>query len=47
MLRSQLKGKFNNNKLEQNSKKYKQKKNYCVKRLRKTNMEYFHGMDVS
>ena len=31
MLRSQLKRKFNNSKSEENSKKYKQQRNYCVK----------------
>ena len=36
MLRSQLKRKFNNNKSEENSEKYKQQRNYCVKLLRKT-----------
>ena len=41
MLRSQLKKKFNNNKSEKNSKKYKQQRNYCVKILQKTKMEYF------
>ena len=38
MLRSQLKKKFNNNKSEENSKKYKQQRNHCVKLLRKTKM---------
>ena len=47
MLRSQLKRKFNNNKTEENSKKYKQQRNYCVKLLRKTKMEYFQNMDVN
>ena len=47
MLRSQLKKKFNDNKFEENSKKYKQQRNYCVKPLRKTKMEYFQNMDVS
>ena len=47
MLRSQLKGKFNNSKSEENSKKYKQQRNYCVKLLRKTKMEYFQNMDVN
>ena len=47
MLRSQLKRKFNNNKSEENSKKYKQQRNYCVKLLRKTKMEYFQNMDVN
>ena len=47
MLRSQLKRKFNNNKSEENSKKYKQQKNYCVKLLRKTKMEYFRNMDAN
>ena len=47
MLRSQLKRKFNNNKSEENSKKYKQQRNYCVKILRKTKMEYFQNMDVN
>ena len=47
MLRSQLKKKFNNNKSEENSKKYKQQRNYCVKLLRKTKMEYFQNMDVN
>ena len=47
MLISQLKRKFDNNKSEENSKKYKQQRNYCVKPLRKTKMEYFHNMDVN
>ena len=47
MLRSQLKKKFNNDKSEENSKKYKQQRNYCVKLLRKTKMEYFQNMDVN
>ena len=47
MLRSQLKRKFHNNKTEENSKKYKQPINYCVKLLRKTKMEYFQNMDVN
>ena len=47
MLRSQLKRKFNNNKSEENSKKYKQQRNYCVKLLCKTKMEYFQTIDVS
>ena len=47
MLRSQLKKKFNNNKSEENSKKYKQQRNYCLKLLRKTKMEYFQNMDVN
>ena len=47
MLRSQLKRKFNNKKSEENSKKYKQQRNYCVKLSRKTKMEYFQNMDVS
>ena len=47
MLRSQLKRKFNNNKSEVNSKKYKQQRNYCVKLLLKTKMEYFQNMNVN
>ena len=47
MLRSQLKKKFNNTKSEENSKKYKQQRNLCVKLLRKTKMEYFRNMDVN
>ena len=47
ILRSQLKKKFNNNKCEKNSKKYKQQRNYCVKLLRKTKMEYFQNMNVN
>ena len=47
MLRSQLKKKFNNNKSEENSKKYKQQRNYCVKLLRKTKVEYFQNMNVN
>ena len=43
MLRSQLKKKFNNNKSEENSEKYKQQRNYCAKLLRKTKMEYFQN----
>ena len=46
-LRSQLKRKFNKNKSEENSKKYKQQKNYCVKLLRETKIEYFQNMDVN
>ena len=44
MLQSQLKRKFNNNKPEENSKKYKQQ-DYCVKR--KTKVEYIQNMNVS
>ena len=47
MLRSQLKRKFNNNKSEVNSKEYKQQRNYCVKLLLKTKMEYFQNMSVN
>ena len=47
MLRFQLKRKFNNKKSEKDSKKYKQQRNYCAKRLRKTKMEYFQNMDVN
>ena len=47
ILRSQLKKKFNNNKSEENSKKYKQQRNYCVKLLHKTKMEYLQNIDVS
>ena len=47
MLRSLLKRKFNDNKSKENSKKYKQRRNYCVKLLRKTKMEYFQSMDVN
>ena len=47
MLSLQLKRKFSNNKSEENSKKYKQQRNYCVKLLRKTKMEYFQNMDVN
>ena len=47
MLRSQLKKKFNNNKSEENSKKYKQQRNYSVKLKRKTKMEDFQNMDVN
>ena len=47
MLRSQLKRKFNNNKSEKNSKKYKQQINYCMKLLRKTKMKYFQNMEVN
>ena len=46
-LRSQLKRKFNKNKSEENSKKYKQQKNYCGKLLRETKIEYFQNMDVN
>ena len=46
MLRSQLKRKFNN-KSEYNCKKCKRQRNYCVKLLRKTKMEYFQNMDVN
>ena len=45
MLRSQLKSKLSNSKSEESSKKYKQQRNYCVKLLRKTKMEYFQSMD--
>ena len=47
VLRSQLKRKFNNNKSEENSKKYKQQRNFCVKLLRKAKMKYFQNMDVN
>ena len=47
MLRSKLKMKFNNNKSEENSKTCKQQKNYCVKLLYKTKMEYFQNMAAS
>ena len=47
MLKSQLKRKFNNNKSEENFKKYKKQRNYCVKLLRKAKMEYFQNMDVN
>ena len=47
MLRSQLKRKFNNKKSEKDSKKYKQQRNYCVKLLRKTKMEYFQNMNAN
>ena len=47
ILRSQLKKKFNISKSEQNSKKYKQQRNYCVKLLRKTKMEYLQNTDVN
>ena len=47
MLRFQLKKKFNNNRSEENSKKYKQQRNYYVKLLRKTKMEYFQNMNVN
>ena len=47
MLRSQLKRKFNNNKYEENSERYKQQRNCCVKLLRKTKMEYFQNMDAN
>ena len=40
LLRYQLKRKYYNNKSEENSKKYKEQKNYCVKRLRKRKMKY-------
>ena len=46
-LRSQLKRNFDNNKSEENSKKYKQHGSYCVKLLRKMKMEYFQNMDVN
>ena len=36
MPRSQLKREFNNNKSEENFKKYKKQRNYFVKPLRKT-----------
>ena len=47
MTRSQLKRKFNKNKSEQNSKKLKRQKNYCIKILHQTKMEYFQNMSVS
>ena len=47
MLRSQLNKKFNISKSEENSKKYKQQRNYCVKLLRITQMEYLQNMDVN
>ena len=43
MLRSQPERKYNNNKSEENSKKYKQQRNYCEKLLRKTKMEDFQN----
>ena len=46
-LRFQLKRKFNKNKSEENSKTHKQQKNYCVKLLRETKIEYFQNMDVN
>ena len=39
--------KFNNNKIEENSKKFKQQRKHCVKLSRKAKMEYFNNMDVS
>ena len=40
--------KFNINKNEVNSKKYKQQRNHCIKLSHKTKkMEYFDNMDVS
>ena len=47
MRRSQLKRKFNSNKSDENSKNYKKQRNYYVKFLRKTKMEYFQNMDVN
>ena len=47
MLISQLKKRFNNSKSGENSKKYKQQRNYCVKHLRKMKMEYFQNIDVN
>ena len=47
MSRSQLKMKLNHNKSVENSKKYKQQRNYYVKHLRKTKMELFQNIDVS
>ena len=47
MLRSQLKRKFNNNKSEENSKKYKQQRNYYVEPLRNAKMKHFQNIDVS
>ena len=47
MLRSPLNKKFNISKSEENSKKYKQQRNYCVKLLRITQMEYLQNMDVN
>ena len=44
MVRSQLKKKFNNNKFEENSRKYKQQINDCVKLLRKTKTECFQNI---
>ena len=45
MLRSQLKRKFNNNKSDENSKKYKQQRNYCAQLLHKTKMEFLQNME--
>ena len=39
--------KLNNNKNEENPKNYSQQRNYCVKVLRKTKIEYLNNMDVS
>ena len=47
MLRFELKRKFNNNKSKENSKKCKQQRNYCVKLLRKTQVEYFQNMEIT
>ena len=41
LLRSQLNKKFNNKKSEENSKKYKQQRNYCVKLLGKQKWNIF------
>ena len=46
MIRPQLKRKFNDNESDKDSKKYKQQRNYRVKLLRKTKMEYLQNMDV-
>ena len=47
MLKSQRKKKFNKSKSVENSKKYKQRRNYCVKLFHKTKMKYFQNMDVN
>ena len=45
--KTQLKRKFNSNKSDENYKNYKKQRNYYVKFLRKTKMDYFQNMDVN
>ena len=46
-IKIQLQRKFIDNKSEENSKKYKQQRSYCINFLCKTKMEFFQNMDIS